>query len=230
MNGEARSPDPPERGEATKVDGRVRALVELSAALAAAGRKEVESALASAAERAPPREVEETLLQAHLFLGFPAALAGLRAWRELGAGEDTEDGTAAEGEEERPRAGPRPPEGWTARGERVCARVYGNAYPGLRENVSRLHPAVDAWMVSHGYGRVLGREGLDLATRELCIVATLAAGGWTAPLRSHLRGALRTGASPAAVEAAVEAGLSRADAVAADRSRMAWRELKAEGG
>lgn len=227
MNGEARPPDP--AGEAA-AGGRVRALVELSAALAAGGGEEVESALAFAAERAPSREVEETLLQAHLFLGFPAALAGLRAWWELGPGDGAGTGTAAEGEEGRRAPGPRPPEGWAGRGEEVCARVYGSAYPRLRENVRRLHPAIDAWMVSHGYGRVLGREGLDLATRELCIVATLAAGGWVAPLRSHLRGALRAGASPAAVEAAVEAGLSRADAEAAERSRRAWRELEAEGG
>ena len=86
----------------------------------------------------------------------------------------------------------------------MCAAVYGANYAKLRENVRGLHPDVDGWMVTGGYGRVIGRPGLDLKTRELCIAALLAV--WKVPrqLHSHLRGALNAGALVEEVDAAVE--------------------------
>ncbi len=51
-----------------------------------------------------------------------------------------------------------------------------------------------------GYGKVLGRPGLDLATRELCIVALLAVLRTPRQLYSHLRGALNAGAPPPEME------------------------------
>jgi 4-carboxymuconolactone decarboxylase len=59
-------------------------------------------------------------------------------------------------------------------------------------------------MVEGGYGRVIGRPGLDLATRELCIAALLAVWGAPRQLHSHLRGALNAGASPDEVKESVE--------------------------
>lgn len=195
------------------------ALAELSAGLAAGDADELEPLLRSAAEEAGPVAVEEAILQSHLFLGFPAALRGMRVWRRLR--EDAGEGVAAtvEGDD---------PSGWDARGEEVCRRVYGSAYEGLRRNVGRLHPDLDAWMIRDGYGKVLGREGLDLASRELCIVATLAADGSPRkPLHSHLRGALRAGAEPGEVEEALEAGLAkRTDAGEAGRVRELWRRVR----
>jgi hypothetical protein len=50
-------------------------------------------------------------------------------------------------------------------------------------------------MIVEGYGKVLGRPGLDAGdVRELCIVALLAVAGRAAQLYSHLRGALNAGA------------------------------------
>ncbi|MFB6368206.1 MAG: hypothetical protein ABEJ00_01120, partial [Gemmatimonadota bacterium] len=66
----------------TPEDGGVAALVELSAGLAD-GREGLEPLLRRAAREAGPEAVEEAILQSHLFLGFPAALRGLRAWRRL---------------------------------------------------------------------------------------------------------------------------------------------------
>jgi 4-carboxymuconolactone decarboxylase len=161
----------PERGRS--------ALISLSAALGTRDRARIDAALRRAAAAADPAATEEVLLQAHLFVGFPDALEAMIAWREL-----VPRGAAG-------RGGRRP--GRPRR--RVCARVYGGSYRKLRRNVRALHPELDRWMVEHGYGRVLGRPGLDLATRELCIAALLAT--WDAPrqLHSHLRGALNAGAS-----------------------------------
>lgn len=210
--GEAPTRTPP-RGAA--------ALAELSAELASGAGDGLEEALRRAGEEAGPTAVEEAILQSHLFLGFPAALEGLRAWRRLrGDGRDARSAREEGGGDA---------EAWEARGAEVCRRVYGSAYEDLRRNVRRLHPAMDAWMVRDGYGKVLGREGLDLATRELCVVATLAADGSPrAPLHSHLRGALRVGAGPREVERALETGLERSpDPERRREAREVWRRVRA---
>ena len=89
-------------------------------------------------------------------------------------------------------------------------------YERLRQNVRRLHPALDAWMVVEGYGKVLGRSGLDLPRRELCIVAACAASGQDRQLHSHLHGALNVGVSPDALRETVDALLP---ALGAERVR-----------
>jgi 4-carboxymuconolactone decarboxylase len=192
------------------------ALVRVSASLAARDADTVRAALATAAERADPTAVEEVILQAHLFVGFPDALNALAVWREV-------SGTAA------PEGPGDDPAGWTARGEAVCARVYGANYGKLRENVRALHPEFEAWMVEGGYGRVIGRAGLDLATRELCIAALLAVWGAPRQLHSHLRGALNAGAPAREVDAAVEIACSLMDATAAEAVRALWADVRGRG-
>ena len=77
-------------------------------------------------------------------------------------------------------------------------------------------------MVEGGYGRVIGRPGLDLATRELCIAALLAV--WDSPrqLHSHLRGALNAGASVADVTRAMEIASRFLDPHPAGRVLELW--------
>jgi 4-carboxymuconolactone decarboxylase len=77
-------------------------------------------------------------------------------------------------------------------------------YDKLRQNVRQLHPALDAVMVADGYGKVLGRPGLDLPRRELCIVAACAATGQDRQLHSHLHGALNVGVPPVILGAAID--------------------------
>lgn len=191
----------------------VEALVRLAAALATREPAHVERALRRAASEADASAVDEVLLQAHLFVGFPDALEAMRRWRELSA-----------------RAAPAAVAGddaaWPARGERVCAAVYGDHYDKLRAHVVALHPDLDAWMVGGGYGRVLGRPALDLATRELCNVALLAV--WRAPrqLHSHLWGALNVGAPVAAVARALQVAAEFQDAASAAAVQALWREVR----
>lgn len=195
-----------------------RVLVRVAAALGAAGPaaegRELEAALDEAAREADPEEVEEVLLQSYLFLGYPAALNAFGLWRRI-SGRPA--GSAA----------PDRPGGSGARGEAVCREVYGAQYEGLRLNVRALHPDMDRWMVAEGYGKVLGRPGLPLVTRELCIVALLAVVDAPAQLYSHLRGALNVGAPPEAVEASLEEAFRIADPRAVRRSRETWRRVRA---
>lgn len=195
------------------MDEATRALVRVSAAVSPCGTADLREALRAAIESAPPEQVEEVLLQSYLFAGYPASLNAFRVWRELSgrtAGEQSAD----------------EPEAWRRRGADVCRTVYGGQYERLRENVAALHPDMERWMVHEGYGKVLGRPGLSLEVRELCIAALLVGLDATPQLYAHLRGALNAGASVDDIEDALrEAGRN----VSADRRGTAlevWQRVK----
>jgi 4-carboxymuconolactone decarboxylase len=196
-------------------DAGRRALLRLAASLGTRDSAAIRAAMEAARDAADPRAVDEVLLQSHLFVGFPDALNALGLWREV-SGTDA-PGSAGED-----------PAGWETRGERVCAQVYGANYEKLRINVRRLHPDVDGWMVAGGYGRVIGRPGLDLATRELCIAALLAV--WNVPrqLHSHLRGSLNAGAPVSDVDEAVEAACGYLPPERAADVRALWGEIRSK--
>jgi 4-carboxymuconolactone decarboxylase len=162
------------------VDDAARTLVRVSIALALGDRDLLEEALRAAAAAVPAVAVEEALLQSYLFLGYPAALRGLAAWRAVSGVPAPAELTADQAE-------------WPERGAATCERVYGGQYARLRGNVAALHPDVEQWMITEGYGKVLSRPGLDLRTRELCIIAVLAPQDAAPQLYSHLRGALNAG-------------------------------------
>ena len=170
-------------------DAELEVLVRVSAALASGSTDQLEASLTEADRTCDPAEVEEALLQSYLFLGFPSALNAFATWRRI-------SGRAAKNVED---ADP-DPTAWVARGERTCRHVYGGAYEGLRQNIRRLQPDLDRWMVMEGYGKVLSRPGLTLGRRECCIAAILAVKGAKPQFRSHLRGALRCGLEVEAVD------------------------------
>jgi len=180
----------------SELDDATRVLVQLSAAIAASDEATVRYWLTRASGDVPPVHVEELVLQSYLFCGFPRALNAAREWRRVSqrVAPDTDEAEEVGLAEE-----------WRERGELTCAAVYGHMYEKLRLNVRDLHPALDSWMVVDGYGKVLGRPGLDLQRRELCVVAACAAMGQDRQLHSHLRGALNVGLQPDTIGAALEA-------------------------
>ena len=189
------------------------ALVRIGAALSPCSTADLRNALRAAVDVADPDQVEEVLLQSYLFAGYPAALNGFRVWREA-------SGRAA------PAAAEDDAAAWASRGADVCRQVYAGQYERLRDNVAALHPDMERWMLNEGYGKVLGRPGLDLATRELCIAALLASMDAEPQLYAHLRGAINAGATEDEVEAALrEAGRG----MSPERSRAAretWAQVR----
>ena len=171
------------------LDATTAALVRLAAVVAAGDEDSLRGEISRAAGAIPDLWVEELLLQTYLFAGFPRALNAMREWRRVHP-------TVASLPESRTPT--------RADGEATCERVYGTMYDRLRENIRHLHPLLDDWMITEGYGKVLSRPGLDLPRRELCIVAACAATAQDRQLHSHLHGALNAGASPGAIDAAVE--------------------------
>lgn len=167
-----------------------RALVTLAAVIAAGSEADIRTELTRARENARPEWLEEVILQSYLFAGFPRTLNAAREWRRVSGrpAPVSDEGERLDLANE-----------WRTRGEETCAIVYGPFYDRLRVNIRGLHPALDAWMIVEGYGKVLSRPALDLARRELCIVAACAASRQDRQLHSHLHGALHAGASAAAI-------------------------------
>jgi 4-carboxymuconolactone decarboxylase len=195
-------------------DRQRRTLIQLSAALAARDLVVLRRALEQGALVGDPLQVEEVILQSYLFLGYPIALNAFALWREITgrqAGEGVRDEWIA----------------WVERGEEVCRTVYGGQYEGLRRNVKALHPDMERWMVVEGYGKVLGRPGLELATRELCIAALLAVLRAPRQLYSHLRGALSAGAPPLEIEEALKIACVHLDDEGAMESWAVWNRVRA---
>ena len=194
------------------LDPETFSLVRLSGIVAAGTELQIRDALNRAADDCRPEWVEEVVLQSYLFAGFPRALNAAREWRRISG-----------------RSAPRTDEGedlrnasrWRTDGEETCATVYGPFYERLRHNIRQLHPALDAWMIVDGYGKVLSRPALDLRRRELCIVSACALARQDRQLHSHLHGAMHAGASPAEVAAALD---SVADLLGPDDSRR-YRQL-----
>ena len=188
----------------TALDDATRRLVRVAAIVAAGSETEVRDALDDAESGVPHQWIEELLLQTYLFAGFPRTLNAFREWRRRVPGPEAVR-TLGRLKEPTSRGPDVPVLEWEARGHETCRAVYGRMYDKLRENIDALHPALDSWMIVEGYGKVLSRPGLDLARRELCIVAACVASGQERQLHSHLHGALNVGVAPSVVRDALDA-------------------------
>lgn len=200
------------------LDPETQALVRLAATIAAGDEPSVRASMSEAAAAVRPVWVEELVLQSYLFAGFPRALNAAREWRRV-TGAPAPDADEAE---ELWRAG----DEWAARGEATCRAVYGAAYARLRRNIRTLHPALDAWMITEGYGKVLSRPALDLPRRELCVIAACAAGGHERQLHAHLHGALNVGAPAEWVTDSIEALAGVVSATLLNAARMLWARVR----
>jgi 4-carboxymuconolactone decarboxylase len=81
-------------------------------------------------------------------------------------------------------------------------------------------------MIVEGYGKILGRPGLDLPRRELCIIAACAAARQERQLHSHLHGALNAGAHSDDVEAAITAIADILGEADTHDVRLLWARVK----
>jgi len=194
-------------GSSGPLDVETLALVRLAGIISAGTEPQVRESLTRATTVCRPQWVEEVLLQSYLFAGFPRALNAAREWRRI-SGRAAPESDEGENFDNAPR--------WRTEGETTCAIVYGPFYDRLRNNIRQLHPALDAWMIVDGYGKVLSRPALDLRRRELCVVAACALARQDRQLHSHLYGALHAGASRAEVQHAID---SVSDLLGADDTR-----------
>lgn len=137
----------------------------------------------------PDRAFREAVLQSHLFAGFPRTVEALEILDRAGG-----LGPPEPGEDDAPLADGAP----------LFGRIYAEQADAVRDRLFARHPALAAMILEHAYGRVLSRPGLTPVERELLAVAALAVTRQDRQLMSHVRGAVRCGASRETVRRAVE--------------------------
>jgi len=138
-----------------------------------------------------PRDIREAILQSYLFVGYPKVINGFFLLEELCKEQNLDypqDKVASEDYDLW--------ETWEKRGEFLCRKVYGDMYDRLQEKIMDLHPLLARWMIVEGYGKVLSREDLTGAIREMLVIAILTSQGVWRQLHSHLLGGLNLGVSP----------------------------------
>lgn len=128
-------------------------------------------------------KIYETSLQNYLFTGYPSALISLKILKEIYPNKKLIEAADMNLYHFRKR------------GVANCKKVYGHKFEKLIRNVKNFSPDMAEWLVLEGYGKVLGRRGLNFKERELCIVAILAAMKFEEQLYSHINGAVRAKAS-----------------------------------
>ncbi len=177
------------------LDPRERRRLRLFAACVLGGWDEVRRVRREAAPDEVDRAWRETVLQVHVFAGFPrlveayGVLAEVDGLGRLAPDEATEDPVDVE----------------RARGRVLFDRIYAEDAPRVRAMLESHHADFARWIEGHAYGRVLARPGLAGDRRELLAVVALAALGQDRQLASHARGALRLGARADELDAALEA-------------------------
>ncbi|WP_293912279.1 carboxymuconolactone decarboxylase family protein [Deinococcus sp.] len=73
--------------------------------------------------------------------------------------------------------------------------IFGEQHDRIQQRLERLDPDLAIYIRDFAYDTVYQRPGLDLKTKELLACALLASLGAGSELKTHLRGALRAGAS-----------------------------------
>lgn len=80
-------------------------------------------------------------------------------------------------------------------GESATSRIWAEHEDRIRARLHALDPDLARYIEDFAYGEVFERGGLDLKTKELLAVVMLLALGSPDEIRTHLRGALRVGAT-----------------------------------
>ena len=157
-----------------------RLLLVRLAALCAKGESRELRQLSKTLHSVPRRKIIETLIEVHLFAGFPASIEGFFAlgFRTKTSGKRLENNDRAN---------------YRNRGIRLSRRVYKRNFGLLLKTMETLNPDLATLIIDYGYGRILSRKGLTLTERELVAIGCLAALGWQRQLFSHIRGGLNVG-------------------------------------
>ncbi|MGW1125578.1 carboxymuconolactone decarboxylase family protein [Streptomyces sp. NPDC002526] len=132
------------------------------------------------------QEIVEVLIHVCVYAGFPAALNGLAAAREVFESRPDEPpfvpATDAPGGDR------------YARGQQALADIDGHAGQQVIDSLKDIAPDLARYVLEFSFGDIYSRTGLDLPTRELVTVALCTALGTVGPqLRVHLHGLLNVG-------------------------------------
>ncbi|MEU5823259.1 carboxymuconolactone decarboxylase family protein [Streptomyces sp. NPDC047803] len=133
-------------------------------------------------------EIVEVLIHVSVYAGFPAALNGLTAAREVFESRPDEPALVP-ADTSGDQGGDR-----LERGRQALADIDGHAGQQVIDSLQDIAPDLARYVLEFSFGDVYSRTGLDLKTRELVTVALCTALGTVGPqLRVHLHGLLNVG-------------------------------------
>ncbi|MCA8942211.1 MAG: carboxymuconolactone decarboxylase family protein [Planctomycetes bacterium] len=180
-----------------------RVLVEMTASLAGPDWDRFDTAANRARELASGRTpLEETLLQATLFFGFPRVVSAFERLSKVWPADASRD-EARVPEAERPE-----------RGRALFDTIYGDNAEDVHAMLASFHPEFHDFVLESAYGRILARSPLTPLQRELCAIGALASLDQIPQLVAHARGAMRFGASEGEVRDSLRVVLSSDEAAA----------------
>lgn len=143
-------------------------------------------------------EVIEAILLSAVYAGFPAALNGVFAAKEVfqSRGMVLEPKQSASGSE---MGEPNDPVNTTdryARGLRALQQVTGACGTDVIQSLKDIAPDLARFIIEFSYGDIISRPGLDNRSREIASVALLTTLATVRPqLKVHLHAALNVGAT-----------------------------------
>lgn len=192
------------------LDPALRLLVAAGVAVWRGDWAQLEQCATAAQRRGRPRaDLEEVLLQAILFCGFPRVVT---AFEHL---------TAAWPAERPPRGGGLPAAARPAAAAALFEQIYGRNTAAVHDMLRDYHEELHDFVLDAAYGRILSRPGLDARTREIVAVGLLAAQGQVRQFVGHARGAMHLGATADELREALVTALG--DGAEVDRWRARLR-------
>ena len=129
---------------------------------------------------APRSHLEELLLQAILFCGFPRIIHAFRVLEESWPAPEPPPANA--------------PASQAQAGRELFAAIYGENTATVQGMLRQYHGELHDFVLDAAYGRILSRPGLEPRVRELIAVGALAVLEQTPQLVAHGRGAMHFGA------------------------------------
>jgi len=163
-------------------------LCKISACIAARKRNElVRFVDLFKANQYDPRKLYEIILQSYLFCGFPAAIESLKIFTEVYPKFKKSKSVYDLRK-------------FNHTGKLNCKLIYKNNYKKLIDNMSLYSPDLKEWILTEGYGKVMGRKGLSLIEREFINVTILCVNYYPEQQHSHLKGCLNLGATKIEIE------------------------------
>jgi len=122
-------------------------------------------------------KIYETILHSYLFCGFPAVIESLRIFKKYFP-------------EFKPKIYNYDVKKFKTEGITNCNLIYKDNYKKLIKNMNYYSHDMKEWMLIEGYGKVMGRSGLNLKERELVTVSILSTKYYESQLHSHIKGCL----------------------------------------
>lgn len=135
-------------------------------------------------------EVKEIILQVSVYFGFPNCINAMNLFKEV-LNERRESGTA---DPARRNASANIHENRLQLGIQLLSKLDPHEAERLKSQYDYFSPELVKLVLEFGYGDIFSRDGLDIRSRQIAVIAALAAVGNAKPqLKFHIAAALNTG-------------------------------------